>query len=171
MLYEVRITPEMVDIDSDIKNLLTGTYAYNKRIKYYADYIYKTERLIDMKAKIDKKDRYSYRLLELYGYPPIVGFKLNKSLYLIALGRGINLDTFNRHRKIYVFKERQKIIECKHVFTEHVLYLSFIRKDLDLNSNDSLVLCNNNFESHLVAITLTNSIKTKLVELRVYTRI
>jgi len=151
--------------------LLTGTYAYNKRIKYYADYIYKTERLIDMKAKIDKKDRYSYRLIEIYGYPPLAGFKLNKTLNLVVLGRGIFIDTYNRHGKIYVFNGRHKIIECKHTFTEHYLFLSLIRKDLDLNSNDSLVLCVNDNYAHLVAIILINSLKTKLVDIKVYTRI
>ncbi|MEM4959853.1 MAG: hypothetical protein QXX12_08305, partial [Nanopusillaceae archaeon] len=150
MLYEIKITQDMVDIDSDIKNLLIGTYAFSKRIKYYADYIYKLDRLIDMKAKVNKNDKYSHRIIEIYGYPPLVGFKLNKALNLITLGRGINLDKFDKHRKVYVFNERHKIIECKHVFTEHILYLSFIRKDLDLNSNDSLVLCHGNYESSLI---------------------
>ncbi|MEM4620375.1 MAG: hypothetical protein QW607_09185 [Desulfurococcaceae archaeon] len=170
MIYEVKITQDMVDID-EIKDRLVGTYVFSKRIKYYADYIYKFDRLIDMKAKIDKNDRYAHRIVEIYGYPPLVGFKLNKALNLITLGRGINLDKFDKHRKVYVFSDRHKILECKHVFTEHILFLSLIRKDLDLNSNDWLVMCNNGYESHLVAITLTNSLKTRLIELRVYTKI
>ncbi|MEM4619792.1 MAG: hypothetical protein QW607_06210 [Desulfurococcaceae archaeon] len=171
MLYEIKITQDMVDIDNEIKDRLVGTYVYSKRIKYYADYIYRVDRLIDMKAKINKNDKYAYKIIEVYGYPPLAGFKADKKLHLITLGRGINLDKFERLRKVYVFSDRHKILECKHVFTEHILFLSLIRKDLDLNSNDWLVMCNNGYESHLVAITLTNSIKSKLIELRVYTKI